>query len=42
MPAFGGAFLWEVSPQANFIGAFFFGVLGTVYYALRGKDERAG
>ena len=40
--AFGGAFLWEVSPQANFIGAFFFGVLGTVYYALRGKDERAG
>jgi MFS family permease len=39
--AFGGAFLWEVSPQANFIGAFFFGVLGTVYYALRGKDERS-
>ncbi len=40
--AFGGAFLWEVSPQANFIGAFFFGVLGTVYYALRGQDERSG
>jgi hypothetical protein len=40
--AFGGAFLWEVSPQANFIGAFFFGVLGTLYYALRGQDERSG
>jgi MFS family permease len=39
--AFGGAFLWELSPQANFLGAFFFGVLGTVYFALRGKDERS-
>jgi len=38
--AFGGAFLWEVSPQANFIGAFFFGVLGTLYYAVWGDDER--
>lgn len=37
--AFGGAFLWEVSPRANFMGAFCFGVLGTVYYALRGSDE---
>jgi predicted MFS family arabinose efflux permease len=39
--AFGGAFLWEVSPQANFIGAFFFGVLGTAYYAVWGNDERS-
>jgi MFS family permease len=38
--AFGGAFLWEVSPQVNFLGAFFFGVLGTVYYAIWGSDER--
>jgi MFS family permease len=37
--AFGGAFLWEVSPQANFLGAFFFGVLGTLYYAIWGADE---
>jgi MFS family permease len=37
--AFGGAFLWEVSPQANFIGAFFFGAIGTIYYAIRGTDE---
>jgi MFS family permease len=38
--AFGGAFLWEVSPQANFIGAFFFGVAGTVFYAVWGSDDR--
>jgi MFS family permease len=38
--AFGGAFLWEISPQANFLGAFFFGVLGTLYYLFRGSDER--
>ena len=37
--AFGGALLWEVSPQANFLGAFFFGVLGTIYYAIWGSDE---
>jgi MFS family permease len=39
--AFGGAFLWEFSPQANFIGAFACGLLGTLYYALRGSDERS-
>jgi MFS family permease len=39
--AFGGAFLWELSPQANFLGAFGFGVLGTVFYAVRGSDERS-
>jgi MFS family permease len=39
--AFGGAFLWELSPRVNFLGAFFFGVLGTAYYALRGSDERS-
>jgi MFS family permease len=39
--AFGGAFLWQVSPRANFLGAFFFGVLGTIYYAVWGSDERS-
>ncbi len=29
--AFGGAFLWEISPQTNFIAAFCFGVLGTLW-----------
>ncbi len=38
--AFGGALLWEVGPRVNFIAAFACGVLGTVYYALRGSDDR--
>jgi len=37
--AFGGAFLWEVSPQTNFLGAFFFGVLGTVFYGVWGGHD---
>jgi MFS family permease len=36
--AFGGAFLWQASPQLNFMVAFGFGVLGTVWFALRGRD----
>jgi len=39
--AFGGAFLWEIGPHVNFLGAFVFGVLGTVYYAVWGSDERS-
>lgn len=36
--AFGGAFLWQVSPATNFLAAFGFGVLGTVYFAIFGRD----
>lgn len=36
--AFGGAFLWNVSPQVNFLVAAGFGVVGTVWFALRGTD----
>jgi MFS family permease len=36
--AFGGAFLWAVSPGANFLVAFGFGLIGTVYFALFGRD----
>ena len=36
--AFGGAFLWNVSPQVNFLTAFSFGILGTLYFAIKGKD----
>jgi MFS family permease len=36
--AFGGAFLWQASPRVNFITALGFGVLGTVWFALRGRD----
>ena len=36
--AFGGAFLWMISPTVNFLTAFAFGVIGTVGYALWGRD----
>ncbi len=40
--AFGGAFLWEVSPATNFLTAFGFGVLGTIVFAAWGKDLGRG
>jgi MFS family permease len=36
--AFGGAFLWSISPAVNFLAAFGFGILGTLYFAWRGRD----
>lgn len=36
--AFGGALLWDVSPIANFLVAFGFGVLGTLYFVIYGRD----
>ena len=36
--AFGGAFLWLLSPQTNFLVAFGFGLVGTIYFALMGRD----
>ena len=36
--AFGGAFLWNVSPAVNFLTAFAFGLLGTLWFAVRGRD----
>jgi len=36
--AFGGAFLWMISPETNFITAFLFGLAGTLGYWLLGKD----
>ena len=36
--AFGGALLWNVSPATNFLAAFGFGLLGTLWFALRGRD----
>ncbi len=38
MAAFGGAFLWTISPATNFMTAFGFGVAGTIYFFLYGKD----
>ena len=38
LAAFGGAFLWLVSPRLNLLTAFGFGVLGTIYFAIRGRN----
>jgi len=38
--AFGGAFLWEIRPSVNFMVAFAFDLLGTLGFALWGKNPR--
>ncbi len=39
--AFGGAFLWQISPEVNLITASAFGAAGTIWFALRGRDISA-
>ncbi len=39
--AFGGAFLWEISPQVNFLMAFACGLAGTIYFWIFGRDLRS-
>ena len=36
--ALGGAFLWQIDPQMNLITAFVFGILGSVGFAIFGRD----
>jgi len=36
--AFGGAFLWLISPVTNFLIAFAFGLIGTLTFAFKGAD----
>lgn len=36
--ALGGAFLWQISPETNLLTAFVFGILGTVGFAVFGRD----
>ena len=36
--AFGGAFLWQISPEVNFFTAFACGLIGTIYFWIFGKD----
>jgi MFS family permease len=36
--AFGGAFLWMIDPKVNLLAAFAFGLLGTTWFAARGRD----
>ncbi len=38
LAAFGGAFLWMQSPSVNFLTAFGFGIIGTLWYAIYGTD----
>ena len=40
--AVGGAFLWQISPDVNFLAAFGFGVLGTLGYLLFGREPAVG
>jgi MFS family permease len=40
LAAFSSAFLWNISPQTNFLVAFGFGLLGTVLFAIFGRDLR--
>lgn len=36
--AFGGAYLWTLSPAVNFLTAFCFGIMGTSFFFFFGKD----
>ena len=38
--AFAGGFLWELSPSVNLLAATLCGLIGTVYFAARGRDLR--
>ena len=38
LAAFGGAFLWLISPAVNFLAAFACGLAGTVFFLLKGHD----
>jgi len=37
LAAFGGAFLWNISPRVNLFAACAFGVIGTVWFIFRGE-----
>ncbi len=36
--ALGGVFLWQISPEANLITAFVFGIIGTLGFAVFGPN----
>lgn len=38
LAAFGAGFLWNISPQLNFLVAFGFGLAGTLFFILFGED----
>ncbi len=38
--AFGGAWLWAISPATNLVSATVFGAIGTIWFAVFGRDVR--
>jgi MFS family permease len=39
LAAFAGAWLWGISPFVNLLSAFAFGIVGTVWFVLKGKEN---
>ncbi|MGC8757978.1 MAG: MFS transporter [Caldisericaceae bacterium] len=39
MAAFSAGFLWNISPKVNFMTAFAFGIAGTLFFAIFGKES---
>jgi predicted outer membrane lipoprotein len=42
LAAFGSFALWQISPATNLLTAFAFGVIGTLWFALRGDGYGRG
>lgn len=40
MAAFSAGFLWNISPKVNFMTAFTFGLTGTIFFLIFGKEKR--
>jgi hypothetical protein len=40
MAAFSAGFLWNISPKMNFMTAFAFGIVGTLFFLIFGKEKR--
>jgi len=40
MAAFSAGFLWDISPKVNFMTAFAFGIAGTLFFLIFGKEKR--
>jgi MFS family permease len=40
LAAFSAGWLWNISPQMNFLAAFGFGAIGTLFFAIFGKDVK--
>ena len=40
MAAFSAGFLWNISPKVNFMTAFAFGIVGTLFFLMFGKEKR--